>query len=285
MDIRKSAQIFGRTQQTLNKVGFDVAFNSIERGLLKQMNNKINDVNKDSVTRDVDRLEKKRNGLVEKSNKLRDLQIDMETNSFRFLKIRDIGNTALGYADLNADNEIDGALDADQVSAINAQVDILAKEISNLKFTYKTPEFTDGNLANKMRQQLADLQQYSLVAGAVDAEGAASTNDNRAFLTKLDQLVSQASTYTESSTLLVGSLNQLIIDTDSRAYDVEADVASLTAGELVRRENDIEDLEIRYGNLIRSISLLFEVNSSLADMLVTGTDYKPDKGSILNILL
>ena len=285
MDIRKSAQLFGRTQQTLNKVSFDIAFDSIERGLLKQMNGKINDVNKDSVTRDVERLEKKRNGLVEKSNRLRDLQFDMETNSYRFLKIRDIGNTALGYADLNGDNEIDGSLDADQVSAINAQVDILAKEISNLKFTYKTPEFTDGNLANKMRQQLVDLQQYTLTAGTVDAEGAASTNDNRNFLTKLDQLVGQASTYTESSTLLVGSLNQLIIDTDSRAYDVEADVASLTAGELVRRESDIEDLEIRYGNLIRSISLLFEVNSSLADMLVTGTDYKPDKGSILNILL
>ncbi len=285
MDIRKSAQLFGRTQQTLNKVSFDIAFDSIERGLLKQMNGKINDVNKDSVTRDVERLEKKRNGLVEKSNKLRDIQFDMETNSFRFLKIRDIGNTALGYADLNGDNEIDGSLDADQVSAINAQVDILAKEISNLKFTYKTPEFTDGNLANKMRQQLVDLQQYTLTAGTVDAEGAASTNDNRNFLTKLDQLVSQASTYTESSTLLVGSLNQLIIDTDTRAYDVEADVASLTAGELVRRESDIEDLEIRYGNLIRSISLLFEVNSSLADMLVTGTDYKPPKGSILNMLL
>ena len=285
MEIRKAAQLFGRVQQTLNKVGFDVAFDSIERGLLKQMNKKINEVNKDSITRDVERLEKKRNGLVEKSDKLRDLQFDMETNSYRFLKVRDIGMSALGYADINQDNEFDTSLSAEQVSTINAQVDLLAGEISNLKFTYKTPEFSDGNLANKIRQQLADLQQYSLTAGTVDAEGAASTNDNRSFLTKLSELVGQASTYSESSALLVGSINQLIIDTDSRAYDVEADVANLTAGELARRESDIEDLEIRYGNLIRSISLLFEVNSSLADMLVTGTDYKPDKGSILNILL
>ena len=46
MEIRKAAQLFGRVQQTLNKVGFDVAFDSIERGLLKQMNKKINEVNK-----------------------------------------------------------------------------------------------------------------------------------------------------------------------------------------------------------------------------------------------
>lgn len=273
------AQQFARISQASNKAAFEVRFDSVQRGLLRQMNEKITDVNKSGVERQVEQLQKKRDGLVEKANNLRDLQNDMKTNALRFLEIRDKADAAIA----SADTDEDGSLSDDEVAALNVQIQDIAAEIAKLKFTHQHTEFTDGNLANRMRQQSVALSELTATTGVIDGEDDPKTNDNRTILAKLDLISTQANDFADSSTILVGSINQLIVDADKAAYDAEADVATLTAGELSRREESIADIETRYGNLIRSISLAFEVQSGLGDMLVTGNRFKPEKGSILNI--
>ena len=89
--------------------------------------------------------------------------------------------------------------------------------------------------------------------------------------------------YANSTTTLVGGINQVITDANKKAYSTEADLAQLTAGELAAKEIEINDIENRYSTLIKMISLAFEVNSTLADGLAQGTDFKAPRGSILNL--
>jgi hypothetical protein len=280
MDIKNTfAHQFMKSAQAASKSAFEVRFNSIQRGLLGQMNKKIEALNQSGVEREVEELQKHRDDLANKSNTLRDLQSDIRTNALRFLEIRDRADEILAAVDTDEDDN----LTDEDVAAINAAVAELSENISKLKFTHQYTEFTDGNLANRMRVNAHELSGYTAETGTVDSEGAPATNDNRAILDSLALISAQAGDYADSSTILVGSLNQLITDTDTRAYDTEADLAQLTAGELASRVEQAEELKIRYGNLIRSISLTFEVQSSFADSLLQGGSFEPPKGSILNI--
>lgn len=274
------AEQFGKIAQATGKAAFEVRFNSVQNGLIRQLNKKIDGVNQDGVQRDVERLQKQRDKAAELGNSLRDLQFDIKTNALRFLVIRDRADAAIAGADADAD----GTLSDDEVTALNDAIANITPEIYKLKFTHQYPEFTDGNLANRMRGQASTLSGLTAEAGIIDDAAAdPQTNDNQSILATLKSISNQANTFADSSTVLVGSINQQIIDTDKKAYDLEADVASLTAGEMSRRDNEVEDLKIRYGNLIRSISLAFEVQSSFSDSIANGTTFKPEKGSILNL--
>ncbi len=280
MDIKNTfAKQFGEIAQRSNKAGFEVRFNAVQRGLLGQMNEKISEVNQNSVEREVARLQKKRDDLVAKSDDMRNLQFDMKTNALRFLEIRDAANAAVTAADADED----GSLSDEEVVALNSSIAEIKEEVFKLKFTYQYPEFSDSNLANRMRQQIVELEELTAVNGVVDDDVETGTNDNRAILGKLEDIGNQSNIFADTATVLVGSLNQLIIDSNKKAFDVEADVANLTTGELARREDEISEIQTRYGNLIRSISLAFEVQSGYADALAAGTQYEPEKGSILNI--
>lgn len=274
------AKHFAKIGQSANRAEFEVRFNQVQRGLLKQLNEKKAKIVDNGVEHDVARLQKERDKLFDRAQRLRDLQTDMKTNALRFLDIRDAAQKAVNAAD----EDENATLSADEVTALNKSIASIAEDVAKLKFTTASPEFTDGNLANRLRQEVATLQGLTAVEGTIDAEGSGSpSNDNRSILDTLESIVSRAENYAESATVLVGGLNQVIVDTDKQAYALEADLAELTAVEVAKQKDAIADLDIRYGNLIRSISLAFEVQSGLGDMLAAGTQFEAPKGSILNI--
>ncbi len=275
------AKQFAEIGQASNRAAFEVRFNQVQRGLLQQLEREAAKVQENSgIERDIARLEKERDNLVTRTNNLQDLQFDITSNANRFLDIRDAATNAINAADADGN----ATLSADEVSALNTAIAEIKEEVFKLTLTATIPEFTDGNLANRLRQELATLESLTAVEGVIDAEGTdPATNDNRAILTTLQSISTRANNYSESSTILVGGLNQVIIDSNKQAFDIEADLANLTAVELRRQEEEILELENRYTNLIRSISLAFEVQSGLGDMLAAGTEFDAPTGSILNI--
>ncbi len=252
----------------------------MQRGLLQQRDREITKVTSDGTERKVAELQKKRDALFDKAERLVSIQAELKTNALRFLELRDTASTAI----INADADDNQTLSEDEAAALNATVSALKEEIYKLNQTTQIPGITDGNLANRMRAELEILESFTAVAGPIDAEGSGSpTNDNRNFIDALNTIAVRSENYANSTTTLVGGINQVITDANKKAYSTEADLAQLTAGELAAKEIEINDIENRYSTLIKMISLAFEVNSTLADGLAQGTDFKAPRGSILNL--
>ncbi|MDA8637465.1 hypothetical protein N9L49_02475 [Rhodospirillales bacterium] len=281
MDVKNTfAGQFSRTSQAANKAEFEVRFGQIQNGLLRQQNTEIQKVRDNGIEDEIATLQAKRDKLLDRQDEVRGLQSDLETNASRFQVIQLKANEAIAAADADEN----GILSDDEVTALNAATKEIFNEIFKLNLSHTFPNFTDGNLGNFMRQEGVSLDGLTAVAGTLDAEGTdPPTNDNRAILDALSTISGRAATYAETTTVLYQGLTQLVVDISTQTFDLEFELSDLTSEGIEEQLGQIEDIENRYGNLIRSISLAFEVQSGLADILVTGTQFDPPRGSILNI--
>lgn len=281
MDVKDTfAGQFAQISQAANKAEFEVRFGQIQNGLLRQQSAEIESVRENGIEREIATLQSKRDDLVDREQELRGLQSDLETNASRFQVIQAQAAEALAGADVDGN----GTLTADEATALNAATKEIFDEIFKLKLAHTFPNFTDGNLGNFMRQEARAIENLTAVAGTVDDAGTdPATNDNRAILDALSTISSRATTYAETSTTLFQGLTQLIIDVSTKSLELDFELSDLTSAGIEEQLGQIEDIENRYGNLIRSISLAFEVQSGIADALVAGTQFEPPRGSILNI--
>lgn len=281
MDVKNTfAGQFAQISQATNKAEFEVRFGQIQNGLLRQQNAEVEKVRENGIENEIAVLQSKRDDLIEREDELRGLQSDLQTNASRFQVIQLKAAEAISAAD--ADN--DGNLTADEATALNAAAKEIFDEIYKIKLSHTFPNFTDGNLGNFMRQEALTLDGLTAVDGIVDVAGTdPASNDNRALLDTLTTISSRSSTYADTSTTLFQGLTQLIIDVSAKSLDLDFELSDLTTQGIEDQLGQIEDIENRYGNLIRSISLAFEVQSGVADALVAGIQFEPERGSILNI--
>lgn len=281
MDVKNTfAGQFSRISQAANKAEFEVRFGQIQNGLLRQQNGEIEKVRGNGIEREIATLQSKRDNLLDKQDELRSLRSDLETNASRFQVIQLRANEAITAADADGN----GILSEDEATALNVAAKDIFEEIFKLKLSHNFSNFTDGNLANFMRQEGVSLDGLTAVAGTLDAEGTdPATNENRSLLDALSTISGRAATYAETTTGLYQGLTQVVVDLSSKTFELEFELSDLTSEGIEEQLGQIEDIENRYGNLIRSISLAFEVQSGLADALVAGTQFEPPRGSILNI--
>lgn len=281
MDVKNTfAGQFSQISQAANKAEFEVRFGQIQNGLLKQQNGEIQKVRDNGIEDEIAALQSKRDGLLDRQDEVRGLQFDLETNASRFQVIQLKANEAIAAADADEN----GILSEDEATALNEATKEIFNEIFKLKLSHTFPDFTDGNLGNFMRQEGVVLDGLSAVEGTLDAEGTdPATNDNRAILDALSTIAGRAATYAETTTVLYQGLTQLVVDISTQTFDLDFELSDLTSEGIEEQLGEIEDIENRYGNLIRSISLAFEVQSGIADALVAGTQFDPPRGSILNI--
>lgn len=281
MDVKNTfAGQFSRISQAANKAEFEVRFGQVQNGLLRQQNSEIEKVRGNGIEREIATLQSKRDNLLDKQDELRSLRSDLETNASRFQVIQLRANEAITAADADGN----GILSEDEATALNVAAKDIFEEIFKLKLSHNFSNFTDGNLANFMRQEGVSLDGLTAVAGTLDAEGTdPATNENRSLLDALSTISGRAATYAETTTGLYQGLTQVVVDLSSKTFELEFELSDLTSEGIEEQLGQIEDIENRYGNLIRSISLAFEVQSGLADALVAGTQFEPPRGSILNI--
>jgi len=270
---------FAKISQAAQKAAFETRFNAIQQGMIKRLNKEIAEIADDGTERRIAELQKKRDGLVALIPKIQEYQFGLNTNANRFLEIQEAAETAV----TNATG--DTTMTAEEAAALNTAKDEIAENIRNLLNLYY-PGFDDGQLALRMGQDAESLDALTAVAGTIDAEGTSpTTNDNRPLIDLLGEIQSRASTFQSSTNTLVDATNEMIIDTQKRAFDLEADLTQLTAVEIARKTEEIEELKLKHANLLKAISVSFEVSSGLGDVLANGTQPPPEKGSILNLFI
>lgn len=273
-------QQFAKIAQNANKLTFEARFNTIQRGLLGQMNEKIRAVGENSDRREIETLQKQRDQVVDRADDLRALRFKLSGNTDRLQEISNLAGAAVGAADADGDD----VLTADEATALNAARDEILTEISRLQDLITTLGVSDGGLANRLKADAESLEALNAEAGVIDPAGTdPATNGNRGLLDLLTNVQSKAANFATSSSFLVTSANQAVIDTEKKAFEIEADLTELTTSRIAQRQAEVEEIELRYGNLLRSISLAFEVQSGLADEIAQGLQRPPEKGSILNL--
>lgn len=279
-DVTAGIKQLAKANQSLQKAAFESRFDTIQRGLLTQLNKEIEKVQENGSEREIETLQKKRDNLFKRVDDLKQVQFDLQSNSYRLLEVNEDAAAATTAANADADD----TLSDDEAAALNTAKDELIAKLRNLHSFGTETGVTDGFIANRFRAYADALEGLTATTGAIDPEGTTPpTNQNRELIDALNTLAANAATDAESTSYLFSQTGRLIVDTQKAAYANEADLAELTATRIAQKQEEIENLEIRYTNLIRSISLAFEVQSGITDTLVAGTEFKPEKGSILNL--
>jgi len=141
-------------------------------------------------------------------------------------------------------------------------------------------------MIQRIRQDADTLDTLTAVEGVLDPEGTDPvTNDSRTLIDLMTEVSDRALTYSESTDILVGSVNQLIIDGNTELFDIEADATRITLVDVKKKTAEIDGIKTKYATLLEAIALSFEVTSGLGDMLSESLDRRPDKTSILNLFV
>lgn len=272
-----NANIFGRVRQALAKQSFEIQFKAIERTVIKKINKEIDAATNDGTVERLNELQDKQRDLAKRADSAREYRFGLETNSARFLEI---SSAAGGLVNTHTSST---TLSADEADTLNARKAEIVDNIRRLKLL-RFPDFSDGNITNRLRQDAETLESLTAVAGTVDSATAdPQTNDNRRLLDVLDDISDRALIYKESTELVIDSVNDFLIDAQTELLDIETDLTLITAVQLERNTQKVDDIKLKYATLLKAISLSFEVNSGLADILNKGSNPPPEKGSILNL--
>jgi hypothetical protein len=269
---------FSKVSQASTKAAFETRFNAIQRGILKRQDKEIEKAVEDGTGQRIAALQKERDKLADTLPKVSEFQFALNSNANRFIDIAEASKAAAAV-----DSDLNDTLSADEVATLNAAKIEISENIRRLQTLYY-PGFQDGNLVLRIRQDADRLDALTAVEGVIDPQGTdPATNANRELIDLLNEIQSRAVTFASSTNTLVESANALIIDIQKTVFDQEAKLAEITVLEIAKKTEEIDAIKERYAFLLKSISLSFEVQSGLADMLANGTQPAPEKGSILNL--
>lgn len=276
-DLFSNANVFGKVQQALSRQAFEIQFKSIERTVIKQINKEIDAATDDGTAERLNELQNKQRDLAERADRAREYRFGLETNAARFLEISSAaGNLVNSYGG-------NTSLTADEADNLNARKTEIVENIRRLQLL-RFPDFSDGDITNKLRQDAETLEALTAEAGTVDAADAdPQTNDNRQLLTLLNDISDRALNFKTSTELVIESVNDFLIEAQTELFDLETDLTQITAVQIERNTQKADDIKLKYATLLKAISLSFEVNSQLGDILNKGSNPPPEKGSILNL--
>lgn len=269
---------YSKVAQASTKAAFENRFNTIQRGILNRQDKEIEKVANDGTGQRLAALQKERDRLADTIPKVKDYQFILNTNANRFIEIAEASKSAAAV-----DADANDSLSADEVATLNAARDAVAENIRRLQSVY-FEGVQDGNIVLRMRQDADRLEALTAVTGVVDAPGTEpATNSNRELIDLMTEIQSRSVTFASTTNTLVESANDMIIDIQKSLFDKESNLAEQTVLEIAKKTEEIDGIKERYAFLLRSISLSFEVQSGLGDLLATGTQPPPEKGSILNL--
>lgn len=271
-----------QAQMAVSRVAFETRFAAIQQGIANRINQEIDTITNDGTERRLGRLQDDRNKIVEGLPAVREYLFNMDSNRYRMADIQNYSADAL-LIDMDGDAN---TFSADEVSALTRKITEITDAIDQLNLV-TSPDVTDGDVLNKMRGLGDQLKALTPTAGMVDAEGTVNpTNDNRAIL----DLLSEINTHAEAAFSMVSAVVDItsgkVTSMTNEVYKLEADMTEITSLEISEKTQKINDIKTRYGIILESLSLSFEVNSGLGDLMANSLQgYRPPKGSILNLFI
>ncbi|PIW30320.1 MAG: hypothetical protein COW30_02590 [Rhodospirillales bacterium CG15_BIG_FIL_POST_REV_8_21_14_020_66_15] len=273
MKLTPFAYTFANTALNGQRVQFELQFNLLQNSLIKRFNDKVETISQtpSSVQHKIDALTKRSQALVDSLPVLQEYR-QGQTNTGGALEGIFDEITVL-FQTFNSD----GTVDADEVAAFEAQRDIVADKINNL-YIFSHPDLNDADVIKNLKADVTSIRSLTLVEGTLTPDNDAVTN----FLSSLQTEVSIAITVNQNTVSTTLDLEQKI---QAEFANVDIDLLKLTSEEQARRAEKINAAEVQLGNLLRAISLSFEINSGLSEALANRLKpFTPPPGSAVNII-
>ena len=274
MAITPFAFTLANTALNNQRVQFELQFNLLQNSLINRHNKLIEDVSQTSSTleRKINDLSSRQKALIDALPALADFRQGNTNNKGALEKIFD------EVSALSATFNQDATVDADEVAAFETQRDILATKIENL-YVFAHPDVQDGKVIQRLKEDVETIRGLEVTAGALTDPGNVAVADT---LTALQTEVSVGITVTQNTIAVTLDLEQNI---QRKFAIVEADLLEVTSTEQSRREQEIAEAETKLGNLLRALSLSFEINAGLSEALTNRLKPQtPPPGSAVNII-
>lgn len=254
------------------RIQFELQFNQLQNTLIGRFNDEVGEISQTSsaVQRRIDSLVKRQDTLVGALPSLQEFrQGNQNTGGTLELLFDEI--TSL-FSTFNSDANVDAA----EVAAFEEQRDKVATRIENL-YVFSHPDINNANVIANLKDDVAAIRGLTLSVGTLASNSAVSDT-----LSALQTEVSVAITVTQNTVSTTLDLEQKI---QSEFANTDIDLLALTSEEQSRREDAISSAEVDLGNLLRAISISFEINSSLGDAIANRLKpFTAPPGSAVNII-
>jgi chromosome segregation ATPase len=266
------ASDLARAGQAGVRTNFEIQFNNLQNTLIGRFNDQVDEINnsKTSSSHRISALQDTSKKLVAALPLLEEYR-EGNRNNYGQLEALQEELTALRATISDDDN-----VTAQEVADFQSKRDEAATRLKNI-YIFVHDDFNDGEVVQKLKQSLSELEALTPVVGTLSGDNAGVTD----FLTELDNKVANAISTTSNT---ISSVLFLETSLQSEFAIADSELLELTFEEQEKRNSRIEDLKVDLGNTLRVISLSFEVNSSFASALTDRLQQaSPPAGSILNI--
>jgi hypothetical protein len=264
------------------RFGFEVQFNQIQNTAIKRTNSEIERLIKNDTTptllaaqeRDVNKLQKNK-ALIDSFN------FDMNANQLQLAKMQtDVTDAIAAFSAVDDTTN----LTTEEVATLTAKRDALLASTSALLLSIH-PDIATPFVVRDVKNMYDTLKAMNPVAGVVDAAGTTpATNDNRQILDDLNKLSGLVNTAYDVTTTTAENSSSISFDLSARLAEKLADITQLSDVELKKRQQEIEDIKSRYGNMLRVISLSFEARRASMEQLGKSLQTPQiEPGSVMNL--
>lgn len=273
------AQAIASIHSSATGPNFELQFSQLQNTVIRRLNGEIQKVNEAGGSK-ADLLEMQRDGrkLAENLPIVEKFLFDSESNKGRLSTIYDKVTSLISkFTD-------DDNISADDVTNFNTERQETVDEMNRL-WQLSYVGFTDGDSIRRLKNEISTLEALTPVVGVVDPEGTdPATNANRSILTSLETFQSQTST---AQTVTLNSIYGLYNIRENMIGDmstIQAEITEINSSEQLRKLAEAEEIQQRYAAVLESISLSYDVSSSLSESLIKGLGSSvPEKGSVLNL--
>lgn len=275
----------GNLAQTLANVAkgggrpaFELGFSQMQNTLIGRLNDEIHKVNEAGGSKAESlRLQSDGAKLAKNMPIMEKFLFDTETNKNR------IGTVLTKIASMIGLFSDDDNISAADITAFDATRQEAVDELNKMsQLSYVG--FTDGNIIQRLKNEVTALAALTPVVGTVDATGAPTTNVNRSVLTSLETLQNTATVAQDVSTNSIYAIVDIRENMYSKMADIQTSVTELNSTVQLQKLSEVEALKEKYANILSSISLSYEVSQTMTDGLASQlTRQSPEKGSVLNL--
>ena len=264
------------------RIGFENSYRQIENTTINRINSEIEKViESDDTPARLAALEKEYGKLQQNSLLINGYSADTRTNMLHLEGMQTTATEAL--AALTAVDD-DTNLTADELTTLTEKQTSLVEDGKKLLLTVH-PDIATPHIVRDVKNLVTEIEALSPVAGTIDAEGSGSpSNDNRTLYDKLTELSSLMSTAFDVTSIANENAQDISLDIQATMASRLADMTRISTVELKEREDEIENIKSKYGNILRAISLSFEARMASLDQMQTAMGgFDIPSGSVMNL--
>ena len=258
------------------------SFAMMQDTYIRRLNVEIGKVN--DVRGDVAREHEIRRENVRLSSQIETVQKYVFDNQSNLGKLTELADQVADLASVFGSDGDPLDVTTQEAADFVTQRDAVVAKIGTL-YNLSHPDVADFGRIKDLLDQVETISAYTPDVGPVDPEDTVNPNNNRQitdFLGELTNKVSVAMSVSEE-TIYMG--NQMFSTYQENIYSNDADLLQMTEIDQADRTQKIEDLKIKYANMLKAISLSQEVALANAEGFaksLNGNNY-PESGSVLNL--